>query len=47
MFDSTKMSLTTSTYEFINDVITSAHSSDKQDIFLNADKNIDLQVTAL
>lgn len=46
MLDSTRATLTTVTYEFANDVITSAESTDNQVIILNADKSIDLQAKA-
>lgn len=46
MLDSTRAALTTTTYEFANDVVTSADSVDSQILILNADKSVDLQAKA-
>jgi len=43
MLDSNHVSLTTTTYEFAEDVITVAESSDLQVVLLNADKSIDVE----
>ena len=46
MFDSTQVSMTTTTYEFANDMITSAESLDKQIIYLNGNRAIDMLAKA-
>lgn len=43
MFDSGKASITTTIYEFANDAISSAESTETQVVFLHGDKAIDMQ----
>ena len=46
MFDSGKSSITTTIYEFANDAISSAESTETQVVFLLGDKAIDMQANS-